>query len=433
MSEWIETEIGQIPIHWNYKPLEYFFNKITYGFTNPMPTTDIGPYMITAKDVNKGRILYESARKTSIHAFENLISEKSRPQINDVLITKDGTIGRVAIVDRTNLCISQSVALIRSNNKIRPLFLKYLLETPIYQKFIQNDADGSTIKHIYITRINKMYVAVPPLLEQDNILKIIHNIQEKITLLRQQNQTLEEFAQTLFKHWFVEFEFPNEKGESYKNSGGKMIVSELGEIPEGWRVGRLGNFSVLKSGYAFKSIDFIDINSIKAVKIKDLKGKGVVDISNCSSIESNLTSLERVQFFKLSEGDIVLAMSGNTTGKIGVIPPHKNELYLNQRVGKFFLKESNFTSFLYNFLMSGNYEERILSMGYGSAQPNINPSQIESIEMLIPKSNILSNYCKISDPIYKEVLSNNAQIQYFTHLSDTLLPKLMSGAIQINE
>ncbi|GAA3557702.1 restriction endonuclease subunit S [Snuella lapsa] len=267
--------------------------------------------------------------------------------------------------------------------------------------------------------------------DQREIAKTISVYDQKITLLREQNQTLEELAQTLFKRWFVEFEFPNENGQPYKSSGGNMVDSELGEIPEGWRIGVLGELSNLKSGYAFKSKDFVDSSCIKAIKIKDLKGKGVVEISDVSSVSEQVTIIERVKYFKLDKGDIVLAMSGNTTGKIGVIPPHDNELYLNQRVGKFFLKDPSYKSFVYNFLMSGNYEERILSMGYGSAQPNINPSQIESIEVLIPRDEILTDYIGTSEPIYNKVLINNAEIQSLIQLRDTLLPKLMSGELKI--
>ena len=111
MSDYKESEIGKIPTEWNYEPLESFFDLITYGFTNPMPTTDEGPFMITAKDVNDGRIKYESARKTSEDAFINLLTNKSRPKINDILITKDASIGRVAIVKEENLCINANQGL----------------------------------------------------------------------------------------------------------------------------------------------------------------------------------------------------------------------------------------------------------------------------------------------------------------------------------
>ena len=440
-------------------------------------------------------------------------------------------------------------------NKADLDFVFYTLTQFKYR--LKSLAIGSVQDNINLGTFKNIQFPFPPLKEQKEIGRTLSLLDKKISLLRQQNQTLEELAQTLFKRWFVEFEFPClpsgyrpqgqvnleemakvctfsrvggvpapdgqswfvyvllcEDGSFYKGMtndlyrrfyehctgdgakhtkthkpvkvihweqfdtqdearareeelktgfgrtwlqreydklqkyghttsdglpahqtklvpAGKMVESELGEFPEGWRVGNLGEFSSLKSGYAFKSNDFVDDNSVKAIKIKDLKGNGVVDISNASSIDSQVTNIDRVKYFKLKEGDIVLAMSGNTTGKIGIIPPHKNGLYLNQRVGKFFLKNETYRSFVYNFLMSGNYEERILSMGYGSAQPNINPKQIEEIETLIPNEIVLADFTKISDPIYIKTLVNCDEIQTLTQLRDTLLPKLMSGEVRV--
>ncbi len=103
---------------WVTHPLADCLQLITYGFTNPMPTTAIGPYMITAKNVVNGKIDYASARRTSRDAFENLLTAKSRPRIGDVLLTKDGTLGRLAVVDKDDICINQSVALLRPNGRV---------------------------------------------------------------------------------------------------------------------------------------------------------------------------------------------------------------------------------------------------------------------------------------------------------------------------
>ncbi|MES2158808.1 MAG: restriction endonuclease subunit S [Pseudomonadota bacterium] len=152
---------------WTSGPLDSYLERITYGFTNPMPTTSVGPFMVTAKDVNFGRILYEQARRTSWDAYNGLLTAKSRPKVGDVLVTKDGTLGRIAVVDREDVCINQSVALLRPSDRIKPQFLKYLLEEPNNFAKMLGDADGSTIKHIYVTRLAKMEVSVPNAAEQD--------------------------------------------------------------------------------------------------------------------------------------------------------------------------------------------------------------------------------------------------------------------------
>ena len=106
---------------------------ITYGFTNPMPSTDSGPYMVTAKNVVGGRIDYTNSRHTSPEAFQNLLSEKSRPKIGDLLLTKDGTLGRLAVVDVAGICVNQSVAVLRPNGRMSVAFMRHLLEAESYQ------------------------------------------------------------------------------------------------------------------------------------------------------------------------------------------------------------------------------------------------------------------------------------------------------------
>lgn len=181
----------EVPEEWEVKELRNFTSYISYGFTNPMPETEEGPFLITALNINQGRILYESCRKTSQEAFDELLTNKSRPKLGDILITKDGTLGRVALVDRVNICINQSVAVLRPKiDMINNEYFKTLLESPFYQDRILAGAGGSTIKHIYITKLDKMFIAVPQdLKEQEKIL----------TTLNRQKELIEDYKQQLSK------------------------------------------------------------------------------------------------------------------------------------------------------------------------------------------------------------------------------------------
>src|SRR5688572_2334765 len=125
--------LGDVPPDWSIAPLGDFVEYVTYGFTNPMPDSDAGPFKLTAKDVNGGRILYETARHTTWEAYNELLTRKSKPAKGDVLLTKDGSIGRVAIVDRDDVCINQSVAVMRPRSSTDARFLSYLLQAPHYQ------------------------------------------------------------------------------------------------------------------------------------------------------------------------------------------------------------------------------------------------------------------------------------------------------------
>lgn len=195
-----------IPDDWTIGPLGDLIEYVTYGFTNPMPDSGEGPFKLTAKDVAGGRIVYETARRTTWGAYNNLLTRKSRPAKGDVLLTKDGSIGRVAVVDRDDVCINQSVAVMRPKPNTDTRFLSYLLQTPYYQGRMAADADGWTIKHIYITRVDKMLVAAPTSGEQRAIAAVLGSLDDKIEQNRRTGSKLEELARAVFKAWFVDFE-----------------------------------------------------------------------------------------------------------------------------------------------------------------------------------------------------------------------------------
>lgn len=169
-----DSPLGRIPVEWGVAPLKSYISFLSYGFTNPMPEAVDGPYLVTAANVKDGKIDYDGCRRTDRIAFDMLLTPKSRPRVGDVLITKDGTLGRIAIVDRADVCINQSVAVIRFRENLSMEFGAMLLSSPMYQDLILADAGGSTIKHIYISKLDKLPIAAPKdVAEQKKILGLV--------------------------------------------------------------------------------------------------------------------------------------------------------------------------------------------------------------------------------------------------------------------
>tara|TARA_B110000027_G_scaffold71312_1_gene76069 strand:- start:891 stop:2165 length:1275 start_codon:yes stop_codon:yes gene_type:complete len=416
MSALKTTDIGLIPCEWDC----VLFNEVAelrhgHQFRSYDFTTD-GLKVVKITQIKRNGTINLSScsfiESNRLEEFNDDIIYKG-----DILIALTGaTIGKIARYNSEEVVLQNYRVgnfFSKDENKLNRDYLFQFLRSNLFFHQILARQTQSAQQNIGKDEINNMDLFLPPLPEQKAIAKVLTVFDDKIELLQAQNKTLETMAQTIFKEWF-----------------GKYQIGD--ELPEGWRVGKLGDIANLKSGYAFKSKEFVKESTKKALKIKDLKGDGKVSLDAVSCVSNDVTKLSRVQYFRLKEGDIVLAMSGNTTGKIGVIPPHSNEVYLNQRVGKFFMIKQDLNSFLYSFLMSGNYEEKILSMGYGSAQPNISPSQIENIDIIYPNEEKLVSYLNISNPIFNKVLDNNNQIQSHTKTRDTLLPKLMSGQVRVN-
>ena len=195
-DELVKSQFIEMSHEWSlackYEPLSEYMMSITYGFTNPMPDTDEGPWKVTAKDIVDGKIDYSTARKTSLEEYEKLTA-KSKPDVGDVLLTKDGTLGRVAIVDQEGICINQSVATIKCNERIIPKFLYSILQMPEYQEKMLADAGGVTVRHLYITRVDKMPVCIPSFSEQH---KWLHFIEQSDKSKFELEQSISELTAT---------------------------------------------------------------------------------------------------------------------------------------------------------------------------------------------------------------------------------------------
>lgn len=309
-------------------------------------------------------------------------------------------------------------------------FIYYLAISPmIRETAIKSMTGTSGRQRAQKDVIENTLFKLPPLQEQKAIAHILSTLDEKIEINNQINKKLEEMAQTIFKHWFVDFEFPNENGEPYKSSGGEMVDSELGMIPKGWEVGCIGDYAKVKSGFAFKSAWWKE-EGIPVIKIKNLQNN-TIDFNDVGYVESD--KIEKAKEFIVSGGDLLVAMTGATIGKLGLVPKYDGTILVNQRVGKFFLGDRPLEriGFLYCLVTQDSIYEEIVARGDGSAQPNISPSQIESIKITLPPKEKLDKINNILKEKFELMIQNIKENVIITQLRDTLLPKLMSGELRI--
>ena len=204
------------------------------------------------------------------------------------------------------------------------------------------------------------------------------------------------------------------------------------EIPEGWKVGTIGDYCKIRSGFAFKSSWWTD-KGVKVVKIKNISSSGNLDMNDCSYVNKENTL--KAKEFSLKPGDLLIAMTGATIGKFCLVPILKERMYVNQRVGKFFLGENPILKvpFIYGLLKRENIISQIINKGQGSAQPNISANDIESIPIILPTKEIISKYNEMVSPYFSLLIKELNECDYLANLRDTLLPKLMSGELKLSE
>ncbi len=397
---------------WKKVKLDDCLELITYGFTNPMPDTLSGPWKVTAKDINNGNIVFETARHTSQEAFDNDLTDKSRPKKGDILLTKDGTLGRLAIVGDERICINQSVALLRVKKDILLVsYLYYLLSTPLYQAKMFADAGGAAIKHIYITRVNQLLIPCPSYDEQCRIAIILSRYDSLIENYQKQIKLLEEAAQRLYKEWFVELRFPG-----YENT--KMVDG----LPEGWERKKINTFVNLQSGYAFKSSSFEEDGIYKIVTIKNVKD-GVFDGENTSFIRQIPDKMPK--HCRLKTGDILLSLTGNV-GRICIVVG--DDYLLNQRVAKL---ETRYPAYTYCLFRNNDMFVTVNNLANGAAQQNVSPIRIGELKVLFANDSIMNQFENLVGTICNKIINLHTQIRLLTEARNRLLPKVMGGEVEV--
>ena len=252
----------------------------------------------------------------------------------------------------------------------------------------------------------------------DSIASILSSLDRKIELNNKINADLEEMAQAIFKNWFVDF-------EPFKD--GKFVDSELGMIPEGWKVGTIGDIVEFQNGFTFSSKDFSENGEYKIITIKSVQD-GCLVTEGSSKVTEYPTKMPA--YCKLQSGDILLSLTGNV-GRCCLVT--ETNLLLNQRVAKIKAKECYDNSFSYALFRLKETKELLISISRGTAQANLSPVEASKLPMVIPSEDARKSFSMISDSIMNKIISIHIESSRLSLLRDTLLPRLMSGEIEVPE
>ncbi|MBX2986244.1 MAG: restriction endonuclease subunit S [Bacteroidia bacterium] len=248
-----------------------------------------------------------------------------------------------------------------------------------------------------------MQLPIPHIEKQREIVKEYNTIQNRIALNQQLIQKLEETAQAIYREWFVE-------------------GIDLEDLPVGWEISSIGKYAQVKSGFAFKS-EWWQPEGIPVIKIGSISNN-TIDKDSLDYV--SIDKVDKAKNYVVREGDIVIAMTGATIGKVGLVPQLGQTILVNQRVGMFDLGSEPMerTPFLYFNLLTDFVQNEIKNVGGDSAQANISNGQIQEIEMLYPTNDLIQKFNKIGKPIIETILQKIKENQKLTELKALLLSKL---------
>ncbi|MGG3688822.1 restriction endonuclease subunit S [Caldifermentibacillus hisashii] len=397
---------------------EDYCKKVTDG-THDSPKKQLeGKYLITSRHLKEFSLDLNNAYRISESDF-NKINERSKVDTWDIMISMIGTVGNIYLEKSHQIDYAiKNVGLFKMGGDVeKAKWLYYYLKSPKAQEYIKVNMRGSTQQYIPLGSLRKLPIKVSAFnKEMNTITHILSTLDEKIETNNQINEKLEEMAQALFKHWFVDFEFPNENGKPYKSSGGEMVESELGEIPKGWKVDKLSSIAEIIMGQSPKS----DTYNTDKIGLPLLNG--ATDFQNKNLSPSKYTSDPK----KVGEkGDFVFGVRAT----IGLVTELDDRYAIGRGSGIARAFDNMYKEFLYEILniAFSNFQYT----ASGSVYLNVSKNDLEDYKLVIPDINILRRYHKITKSILNQKENLKRENAVLEKLRDTLLPKLMSGEIRV--
>ena len=404
-----ETEIGKIPEDWEIDQLKnHLVIKGRIGWKGLKIAEYIcgGPYIVGGLQIVNGQVNWEECSHVTDERYNE--SPEIMLKIDDILITKDGTIGKLAYIDllTDKSTVASHIHVVRiKSSKIYPKYLYYFFSSPRFRALMESSISGSVVPALTQKDINNLYMPIPSLPEQKSIANILSSLDLKIKINQQMNKTLESIGQALFKHWFIDFEFPDKDGKPYKSSSGDMVYSEEFEkkVPKGWEVAHLGDKLELCYG------EGLPARKRKKGPFPVVGSNGIVGYHN--------------EYLVIGPG-IVIGRKG-TLGSVHWINddfyPIDTTFYISSKIDVDEL-------YYFYFLLKG---KEFLKLSSDSAVPGLNKNQAQSQLILFPQNlfiNRFNNFCR--DLFNLKNLFFN-QIDALENIRDALLPKIMSGKIRV--
>ena len=368
--------------------------------------------LIRTPNVGKGRLILQGVHRVNEHVYKTRI-ERATPSVGDIILAREAPVGNAAIImPGQKVCLGQRVVLLRAKREIvNPMFLVYYLLSNEVQHKLKNNANGAVVAHLNMDEIRNLELSIPDINIQDKIATILSSIDDKIEVNRRINDNLEQQAQALFKSWFVDF-------EPFKDQ--PFVKSELGMIPKGWKVCGLKDILELKKDTIKKG----DNNSIPYLPIDviPMHSLGINEFRLNNEAQSSLQLFDkddiiigamRVYFHRV----VIAPEKGITRSTCFVLKPK----YPNSR---------SFCTLLCNTEDAINHANKTSK---GSTMPYaVWEGGLNTYRFVLPPSEIIERFEEITLNMLCHIRDGYKEREHLAELRDTLLPRLMSGQLKLN-
>lgn len=371
--------------------------KIGYGIVQPGPSVQRGVPIIKVNNIISGLYDTEYLDKTTVE--NDAKYQRTKLKGGELIVTVVGTCGKTAIVPPhfAGCNLVRATCLIDIEDETICRWIKYYIDSPQGQAYINRNLNTTVQATLNVKNLNEMPIPFYSKEYTSNVVKILSSLDRKIELNNKINADLEEMAQAIFKNWFVDF-------EPFKD--GKFVDSELGMIPEGWKVGLLGELCNFKRG-------------------KNLLTKNAID----EGVPVVAGGLEPSCYHNIANtGAPVITVSGSGANagfmRMYHVPVWASDCsFIDISCENFF--------FVYCFL---KVNSKLLKHAQtGAVQPHVKPSDIHDFELVIPDEESIYDFQDKVKPFFDRIASLQKENSRLSTLRDTLLPRLMSGELEVPE
>lgn len=393
-------------MRWEYKIAEEYCESVRDGTHDTPKQTESGYKLVTGKHIKNGQIDSSDAYYISEKDYIK-INERSLVEQWDVLMSMIGTVGEVAVVQNQPTYAIKNVALFKcGGSELKGKWLAYYLRSAEAQGHMMGNQKGSSQQFLSLKQLRGLPIPTTDDKYMQKVVDILSAYDSLIENNQKQIKLLEEAAQRLYKEWFVDLRFP-----------GHETTPIINGIPEGWRKSSMDAIAEYINGYAFKPSDWFEVGK-PIIKIKEMND-GVTDSTPRNSGE------DIPEKYHIKAGDIIFSWSATLSAMIW----DSIDGLLNQHLFKVVPKENITREFVLQSILHTLDEFQNLTTG--STMKHIQRGKLKEVYIFVPDKTVMKKYECISEPIREQILILKKQNMNFIEARDRLLPKLMSGELEV--
>ena len=376
-----------------YSPLHSLCESITDCPHSTPEWTTSGKVVIRNQNIKNGKLDLSSPSYTTTHDFQRRII-RAKPASGDIIITREAPMGEACLVpEGLECCLGQRMVLLKPDDKkCNNKYLLYAILSPYVQHQISwSFGTGTTVSNLRIPHLETLKIPCPDRNVQDSIAATLSSLDDKIELNNRIIANLEAQSQAIFKSWFVDF-------EPFQDGG--FDESELGLIPKGWRVGTLDELIDIRYGKDHKKL-----------------GDGSIPVYGSGGIM-------RYADQSIYSGESVLIPRKGTLSNVLYVT---DQFWTVDTMFYTIMRKNNIAKFVYLFVLGLD----LASMNSGSAVPSMTTNILNAIQLVMPEDEALESFETVVSPMYRAIKQIEKQNDKLAQLRDALLPKLMSGEIEV--